>query len=210
MLTQEEAKELMDKLLALRAEDPNSKAYKRQERLCMEKFSYIVNMKTAPYKSYSNYEDLGQEGLVALSRGLTTYTSERGSSMKNGATSIFWWLNHYVGTKVSRRASLHTTIRFPLSKAKALEPRRESVSVNLSNEFDRPDHLADRNDLARKIRDSVLGLPEVQRDLVSEYFGLSGDSKTVDQICAERGMSRGLVLRQINKGLKAARQNLAV
>jgi DNA-directed RNA polymerase specialized sigma subunit len=194
MLTQEEAKELMDKLLALRAEDPNSKAYKRQERLCMEKFSYIVNMKTAPYKSYSNYEDLGQEGLVALSRGLTTYTSERGSSMKNGATSIFWWLNHYVGTKVSRRASLHTTIRFPLSKAKALEPR----------------HLADRNDLARKIRDSVLGLPEVQRDLVSEYFGLSGDSKTVDQICAERGMSRGLVLRQINKGLKAARQNLAV
>src|SRR5579864_8903493 len=112
MLTEQEAHDLMIKLIDLRnqfAETGDSKveaALKRHEKECIEKFRYLVTMKTGRYKSFSNYEDLNQEGLEALTKAMKNYNPKLGI--------FFWWAHKYIDTRIARSANLHTTFRFPL------------------------------------------------------------------------------------------------
>jgi DNA-directed RNA polymerase specialized sigma subunit len=125
MLTIDEAQTLMEKLIDLRTRAKESKDpqdvrnFKKQETLCVEKFGYLVTMKTSRYKSFANYQDLNQEGYEALLKGMKNYNPKKGNA--------FWWFHKYIDTRISRSANLHTTIRYPLKVAKALPPHKEST-----------------------------------------------------------------------------------
>ena len=79
MLNDQEAHDLMTKLIDLRTqfkETGDSKIesqLKRHEQECIEKFRYLVTMKTGRYKAFSNYEDLNQEGFEALIKAMKTF-----------------------------------------------------------------------------------------------------------------------------------------
>jgi DNA-directed RNA polymerase specialized sigma subunit len=194
MISKEEAKSLIDTLLTLRATAPGSRKLKQHENLCVEKFAYLVNMHSASYKSFTNYEDLKQEGFEALAKGLLSY--------KDGVGDIFWWLHHYISTKVSRKANLFTAIRFPLKKAKEIAPKREALPMHMTDEFNRPDILAERNDLARCIVKSIKLLPEQQQYIVSSFFGLDGDAKTIEEISKDRGIPKKVCIACLKSGKK--------
>src|SRR5690349_7033304 len=113
MITEEEAKDLIvdyHRLLDLSKQDKKHlNDLKKHEDICINKFDYLIRMKTSKYKKFNNYEDLYQEGRLALFRAMSNYDSSKGS--------FFWWAHHYVGTKVKRSANLHTAVRYPLKQA---------------------------------------------------------------------------------------------
>src|ERR1700690_2536210 len=135
MLTELEAQDLMIKLIDLRSkvkEDASLGAEIRaHEKICIEKFKYLVTMKTGRYKIFNNYEDLNQEGYEALIKAMKNYNPKKGS--------FFWWAHRYIDTRISRSANLHTTIRYPLKVAKNNAPHKESVMPLLIEENYCPD-----------------------------------------------------------------------
>ncbi len=103
MLTEIEAQDLMIKLIDLRkrakeAGDPKIiSELKKHEKICMEKFRYLVTMKTGRYKAFNNYDDLNQEGFEALVKAMNNYNPKKGS--------FFWWAHKYIDTRISRSAN---------------------------------------------------------------------------------------------------------
>jgi len=84
MLTEQEAQDLMTNFISLREKYNETKTkedlvkFKNHERECINKFKYLVTMKTGRYKAFSNYEDLNQEGLEALVKSMKNYNPKKG------------------------------------------------------------------------------------------------------------------------------------
>lgn len=98
MLTEQEAKDLVEKYKKLKREVKTSPALKaellKHEKLCIDKLKYLVTMKLGKYKTFSNYEDLQQEGFEALLKAIKTYDP-------TVASNIFWWFHKYIDTRIS-------------------------------------------------------------------------------------------------------------
>ena len=94
MLNNDEAQVLMERLINLRTKAKESKKLEdikelnEHKNLCIEKFSYLVTMKTGRYKTFSNYDDLNQEGYEALLKGMNNYNPKKGN--------VFWWFHKYI------------------------------------------------------------------------------------------------------------------
>src|ERR1700723_11201 len=156
MLTEQEAQNLMAKLVDLRmevktSEDPKIRAQlNRHEQICIEKFRYLITMRTGRYKAFSNYEDLNQEGFEALIKAMKTYNPKKGS--------FFAWAHNYIGTRISRSANLHTTIRFPLKVAKANTPHKESIMPVMIEERFCPDKEVEEMEAKHAVRAAISSL----------------------------------------------------
>src|SRR5437899_1182013 len=129
MITIEESQKLINEFIKLREIARKTKnaedilLFTKHEALCIEKFSYLVFMRTNRYKNFSNYEDLNNDGLEALIRSMINYNPSKGN--------FFWWSHKYIDTEIARSANLHTTIRYPLKYAKKNASRREMLPTNL-------------------------------------------------------------------------------
>src|SRR5271166_1499202 len=209
MLTEQEAHDLMIKLLDLRkqfSETEDSKveaALKRHEKECIEKFRYLVTMKTGRYKAFSNYEDLNQEGFEALIKAMKTYNPKKGS--------FFAWAHNYIGTRISRSANLHTTIRFPLKVAKANTPHKESVMPVMIEERFCPDKELEESQTVRAIQDALSILTKEQKEIVGLAYGFDGDKPmSINKICKKLSISRLSCIKTINSALSVMKDNIKI
>lgn len=207
MLSNEEAQELMAKFIALRAKANETKstkdiaAFRQHENLCIEKFTYLITMKTGKYKSFSNYEDLNQEGFEALLKAMKNYDPKKGS--------WFWWAHKYIGTRISRCANLHTTIRYPLRVAKETVPHKEAVMPLLVEETYCPDKEIEALELCRAVQNTLPLLTKEQKEIVVLAYGLDGDKPmSVNKICRELGVSRANCLKMLEGSLDIIRANI--
>jgi RNA polymerase sigma factor (sigma-70 family) len=209
MIDTTEARQLMDTLIELRTKADESKssqdirAFKKHETICVEKFLYLVTMKTGKYKSFSNYEDLNQEGLEALLKGMKNYNPKKGDP--------FWWLHKYIQTRVSRSANLHTTIRYPLKVAKANTPHKESIMPLLIEERYCPDKELEQSQTLRAIQDAAGLLNSEQQEVISLAFGFDGGKPmSINKICKKLGMSRLNCIKTMNGALSIMRENIKI
>src|SRR5690606_5567177 len=121
-----EINELLEQLYLLKDKYNNYKCksnllrYNNHLNVCAKKLDYLVTNKAFKYKNYSNYEDLLQEGRIALLMSLETYKGEKGN--------FFAWSKQYITTRLSRKANKHSTITIPLDKAKNFKPFKISLS----------------------------------------------------------------------------------
>jgi DNA-directed RNA polymerase specialized sigma subunit len=79
-LTEPEALELHRQYKKL-----EGKELARHLNTCMEKFKYIVMGHAKPYKRFSNYQDLIQEGLESMFMAFENYDETKGN--------IFYWIH---------------------------------------------------------------------------------------------------------------------
>ena len=132
-------------------EDPNSlKEYKRFEKAFLQELSFLVKCNIAKYKHFNNYEDLYQEGMEFLWKGLKTYNPEKGS--------LYYWLNAYTKTRIARKARDHSAIKTPLKKSKQKAVQlSESASTYLINKMQTNDlnEEIEYRDIGRKIKRRV-------------------------------------------------------
>ena len=193
MINETEAQELIEKLLILRNEGNLSKLQKH-EKICVDKFSYLVTMRTNRYKNFANHDDLVQEGFEALFRGIQSYDAKKGS--------IFWWLHKYIDTKISRIANQHSTIRYPLKVAKENVPHKESSLPVMTEESDRPDHRFEKAQLDHLIDIGLKGLSNEHKEIVNMYFGLENDKPmSINLICQRKGIPRNICIKLINNAV---------
>lgn len=209
MLTEQEAQDLMTRLIDLRdqkkvSEDPKiTVELKKHERVCMEKFRYLVTMKTGRYKAFSNYDDLNQEGFEALVKAMNNYNPKKGS--------FFWWAHKYIDTRISRSANLHTTIRYPLKVAKATTPHKESVMPLLIEERYCPDKELEESQSIHAIQGAVSSLTNDQREVINLAFGFEGDKPmSINKICKKLSISRLSCIKTINGALSSMKENIKI
>jgi len=208
MLNIEEAQQLMDTLIKLRAKANESKsqqdirAFKKHETLCVEKFSYLVTMKTGRYKTFSNYEDLNQEGYEALLKGMKNYNPKKGNA--------FWWFHRYIDTRISRSANLHTTIRYPLKVAKNQTPHKESVMPLLIEERSPDKELQDSQNI-HAIQGAMALLTAEQKEIINLAYGFDGDKPmSINKICKKLSISRLNCIKTINNALSIMKENIKI
>jgi len=207
MLTEQEANELMNKWIDLKGQLKTSnepklvKEFEKHEKLCVEKFRYLVTMKTGRYKAFSNYEDLNQEGHEALIKAMKTFKPNKGS--------FFAWAHNYIGTRISRSANLHTTIRFPLKVAKANTPHKESVMPLLIEERYCPDKELEESQVTHAVQDALSVLSNEQKEIINLAFGFDGDKPmSINKICKKLGISRLSCIKTINSSLSTMKENI--
>ena len=209
MLTEQEANDLMNKWIDLKnqlktSSDPKLvKEFEKHDRLCVEKFRYLVTMKTGRYKAFSNYEDLNQEGHEALIKAMKTFKPNKGS--------FFAWAHNYIGTRISRSANLHTTIRFPLKVAKANTPHKESVMPLLIEERYCPDKELEESQVNHAVQDALSILSNEQKEIISLAYGFDGDKPmSINKICKKLGISRLSCIKTIDSALSMMKENIKI
>jgi RNA polymerase sigma factor (sigma-70 family) len=209
MLTEQEAQDLMAKLVDLRAQAKDSMDKKliaqmeRHEQICIESFRYLITMKTGRYKAFSNYEDLNQEGFEALIKAMKTYNPKKGS--------FFAWAHNYIGTRISRSANLHTTIRFPLKVAKANTPHKESVMPTMIEERYCPDKELEGVQTIQAVQGAMSMLSNSQKEVINLAFGFDGDKPmSINKICKKLSISRLSCIKMINSSLSLMKDNIKI
>lgn len=209
MLNDQEAQDLMTKLIDLRkrvketGDAKLSNELKKHEKICMEKFRYLVTMKTSRYKAFSNYDDLNQEGFEALIKAMNNYNPNKGS--------FFWWAHKYIDTRISRSANLHTTIRYPLKVAKAHTPHKESVMPLLVEERYCPDKELEESQSTQAIQGALSKLSAEQKEIVSLAYGFDSDKPmSINKICKKLSISRLSCIKTINSALSAMKENIKI
>jgi RNA polymerase sigma factor (sigma-70 family) len=209
MLNDQEAHDLMIKFIDLRTQFQESGdakievQLKRHEQECIEKFRYLVTMKTGRYKAFSNYEDLNQEGFEALIKAMKTFKPNKGS--------FFAWAHNYIGTRISRSANLHTTIRFPLKVAKANTPHKESVMPVQIEERYCPDKELEESQTTHAVHGALSILSADQKAIIDLAYGFDGDKPmSINKICKKLGISRLSCIKTINGALSMMKDNIKI
>ena len=209
MLNEQEAQDLMTKWIDLKSRleksnDPKLVGdFKKHNKECVEKFKYLVTMKTGRYKAFSNYEDLNQEGYEALYKAMNNYNPKKGS--------FFWWAHKYIDTRISRSANLHTTIRYPLKVAKANTPHKESVMPLMIEERYCPDKELEESQSMRAIQGALTLLSSEQQEVINLAYGFDGDKPmSINKICKKLGMSRLGCIKTINSALSTMKENIKI
>lgn len=208
-----EAEELLSAFVKLRDKCESSKSkslhlkYQKQAQLCAEKFDYIVLNKVRKYKSFSNYEDLLQDGRLALVMALKTY--------KLGKGSWFGWANYYVKTKISREANRHSTMNIPIKKTKSVLPYKVSQLPIMIDGRDSALESIESAELNSNVFGAVLGLPPIQRKVVEMYFEMSSSREkySISKICDELKITNKeckKILSDAKKSLKSSLEHIRV
>lgn len=205
MLTEQEAQDMMNKLYSLRKEALNNSEIKKEldkhERICIEKFKYLVTMKTGKYKSFNNFDDLNQEGYLALVTAMKNYNPSLGS--------FFWWAHKYIDTRISRSANLHTTIRYPLKVAKNTTPHKETIMPIIIEQRYCPDKELEEAQLTHIMSQALSNLTVEQKNIISLVYGFNGDKPlSINKICKEKNISRAQCMKIINSSLISLKENI--
>lgn len=206
-MTIQEADELIKKYVELRDKHKQSKSLnlikklQKQETICLQKFNYLVLMKTARYKNFHNYDDLNQEGLEALLKAMKSYHPERGS--------WFWWAHKYIGTRISRSANTHTAIKFPLKYAKETTPFREPALPMLVDKLPLAADMIERKETIKMVKANFVHLNSGQKKIIKMLYGISGEEpKSVSKICQQLKVSRENCLNTIEQAFSILRENV--
>jgi len=171
--------------------------------LCIDKFRYLVTMRTNKYKKFSNYEDLNQEGLEALVASMNNYNPKRGN--------FFWWAHKYISTRISRRATLYTTIRYPLKVAKKTPPHKEKVMPILVEDKKCPDKELEKSQIVGAVQNVLSLLSDDQKEIISLAYGLNGDKPlSVNKICKQMKISRTNCINTINATFDLMKENIKI
>jgi RNA polymerase sigma factor (sigma-70 family) len=209
MIDMNEAQRLMKKFIELRTKANETKSpkdieeFRSHEQICIEKFKYLVTMRTSRYKQFSNYEDLNQEGMEALLKAMKNYNPKRGN--------WFWWSHHYVSTRISRSANLHTTIRYPLKIAKSIPPHKETIMPIIIEDKCCPDKELEITQTNHIIKDVMVFLTDEQKNIINLAYGFDGDKPmSINKICKRLNISRLKCLNTINDALAVMREQIKI
>lgn len=212
VIKQNRIAELLNDMVVLRQKCIKSKSINLKMELeeiqseCIKELEYLVENHTRRYKVFANYEDLRQDGRMALYRALQTYKPERGD--------FFGWAHKYIKTKISREANRHSTIKVPLKHAKLVQPYKVSqLPIIIDGEPSALDHIA-KDEAVTLIRSAVAKLPEDQRKVITLHYELSGGSDnhrdlySIGKICDRLNISRMNCIKLLSEAKKTLKREL--
>ena len=169
--------------------------------MCAQRFDFLVDLKTRKYRSFSNYEDLRQDGRVALLLAMDTYDKDKGD--------FIWWANQYIKTKVCREANRHSTIKIPMKHARNVQPYKVSqLPIIIDGE---PDALSNMEggEVRDRVQMAVDKLPTKQARIIKLYYEFNGlRPHSINKICDEMQISRVSCIKLLNEAKENLKQEL--
>ncbi len=212
VVKQNRVSELLNEMVMLRTKCGKSKNENLKKELdliqseCTKELDYLVEARTRRYKGFTNYEDLLQDGRIALYRALQTYDPKKGD--------FYWWCNKYIKTKISREANRHSTIKVPLKHAKKEQPYKVSqLPLIVDSEPNALEHIT-KDEAVNLIRNAVEKLPEDQRKVITLHYELNGGSDnrrdlySIGKICDRLNISRMNCVKLLAEAKKALKREL--
>lgn len=207
----QEINNLLIKLVDLRRKCSKSKSKKLRkefddiQEVCAKRLDYLVEARTRKYKGFSNYDDLKQDGRLALYLAFQSYEPEKGD--------FFWWANKYIKTKISREANRHSTIKIPLKHTKFVTPYKVSqLPIIIDNNPDAFDSI-NKDESSYIVRNAVSKLPDIQRRVIELHYemnvGNRKESYSIGKICDRLNISRGSCVKLLNEAKKTLKQELS-
>ena len=202
-LTEEEANKILKKLIVLRNKCKKNKEiiaeYNKYEAYCAETFDYLVVARTSRYKQFANYQDLQQDGRMALLLALRNFDLRKGS--------WFWWSNQYIKTKISRAANCHSIIKIPMQKARFMQPHKVSSMPKMVFEGPSAMDIIKEKEIIQEVTEAIEKLPEEQKKIIK----LNGiKSYSISQISRELKMSRPHCVKLLNEAKKNLKETLSL
>jgi RNA polymerase sigma factor (sigma-70 family) len=171
----------------------NSLKYNEILSLCVNAFDFLVKNRTKRYYKFSNYEDLVQEGRIALISALNTYDNKKGN--------FYIWAKLYINTKVSRQANCHSTVKIPIKAVAKNKPKKVDMPVITDNSKTAFESLY-FNEMKDIVLKAISKLPGEQQKILElnnyKYY-------SINKICDTLDISRGdclKLLKQAHKSLK--------
>jgi len=187
-ITKEEIDEVAIKYLELQKKaetgDQSDKLrFDAYKNICAQKFKSLIVHHTKKYKRFANHIDLEQDGFEALINALGTFKPEKGS--------FAWWANRYIKTRVQRKANAHSTIKFPIKKAKEVKPYKIStMPVRVAPGLSALEE-AERAEGYEHIKNAMEKLTDKQLLVVSMKYGFNGiRERPVGKILEDLSISR--------------------
>lgn len=188
-LTMDEINDIAKKFIDLREQANVTKSktiktqYKQYQNYCMDKLKFLVQHKVGKYKKFSNYHDLEQDGYEALVLALRTYDPARGS--------FSWWANQYIKTRIYRAANAHSTIRFPMKKAKEMKPYKVSVIPTIIDSDLSALESLENYQTSTSVLSAIEKLPNNHQRIVNMLFGFNGiEQQSINNIIKSLSISR--------------------
>lgn len=196
-LNSDEINELLDVLMALKKSYKKYRTAKKLEKInaylnvCVEKLDFLAVYNSAKYKQFPNYEDLLQEARIALMMALHTYNSEKGN--------FYAWSKRYIGTRLSRQANKHSTIKISMKKASINKPMKVEMPILTDTSANAYDNL-NLQQARQLLNKAISKLPEKQKKVIE----LNSSGESVKEICSVLNIQK----KDCIKLLKQARKNL--
>lgn len=201
--------DLLTRLVHLRrkcTKSRSSKAHCELEVITQEvvkELDYLVEARTRRYRRFSNYDDLCQDGRLALYLALQSYEPEKGD--------FYWWANQYIKTKVSREANRHSTIKIPLKHTKQVIPYKVSqLPIIVDNDPDAFENIQ-KEEVDSMIKIAVSKLPDDQRKVIELHYEMTGnkrESHSIGKICDKLNITQLNCKKLLNEARKTLKQEL--
>lgn len=189
VLPQDEINALAEKFILLKAKAEKSKSkkvqkeYKDYQNYCVEKLKFLVTFRSNKYKKFSNHLDLEQDGFEALILALKTYDPKKGC--------FSWWADQYIKTRITRAANSHSTIKYPLKKAKENKPYKMSELPVITDESPDASQILESHEINKDILQAIKKLPEQHQKVINMAFGFNGIKQhTITNVIKELSISR--------------------
>lgn len=187
-LTKEEIDEIAAKYIELRKKaESGGKSdllrFEAYKNICAQKFRGLIVHHTRKYRRFANHIDLEQDGFEALINALGTFDPAKGS--------FAWWANRYIKTRVQRKANAHSTIKFPIKKAREVKPYKISTMPTRTDPGPNPLEETERLESSENISQAMETLTFQQRLVISMKYGFNGmRERPVGKILEELSISR--------------------
>lgn len=204
-LTESEANKILTELLRLRKQYKRKKTlhskqeYQKYEAFCAAQFDYLVISKTNRYRNFANYNDLQQDGRLALILALRTFDLKKGS--------FFYWASQYIKTKVCREANKHSTIKIPMKKIKNFQPFKVSEMPIIIEQTESALDVLEHIELKEKINNAINQLPDLERKII-QLNGIK--SYSISKISQELNLSPAHCIKLLNEAKKKLKENLTI
>lgn len=202
-VSQKEADELISEFIRLKKKSRRSKSAKVQKEFrdihqkCVVTFDYLVTSRIRRYKKFSNYEDLYQDGRIALLLALESYDQDKGN--------FFWWAKQYIKTKISREANRHSTIKIPMRLARDIQPYKVSEMPVLIDAAPDPFQSQKTKEVREHINRAIDMLPETHRRIIR----LNGiEEHSINKIAEDLKISKVNCIKLLNEARESLKQNL--
>lgn len=163
--------------------EENKKTFADYKNYVAKRLSHLVTMKSNRYKKFPNHSDLVQEGFEALFLALKTYSPKKGS--------FAWWARKYIDTRISRAANAHSTVRYPIKKAREMKPYKVKKIPAILDTAETAFESCESNEFNILLKDAIQKLDEKYKEVILWAYGFKGNTNTSTTfVCKQLNMSR--------------------
>jgi RNA polymerase primary sigma factor len=191
------------------------KSFREQNDMLAREKLIKANLKFVPTvaKQFKNcglpFADIVEEGNIGLIKAIDRFDPKKDTKVISYAV---WWIRKCILEAIEKKGMIDADNIDDLYKCAAEDEETQVEEVNVKTivpEKSQYESDVDSNFNAKQIVEELFeGVPERERSILSDYYGLYGDSpKTLDEIGLEVNLTKERV-RQLNeKALKKMRSN---